>query len=130
VESRESGVEGGEESGFFGWLGRGTHNRDPGSSGPMKREGDATRQGAGREQAGKGAGREGSRQGVDMDYGVSFQHLTLLGADGPSRPGDLIFSSENPASWPSCRGDPRQFLLDSGRASAAMSEGTNHRTRM
>jgi len=88
----------------------------------MKREGDATRQKPGREQTGGG-----------MDYGVSFQHLTLLGADAPSGSGDLIFSSENPASWPSSvavRGDPRQFLLDSGRASAAASEGTNQRTRM
>ena len=62
-----------------GWPGRGTHNRDPGSSGPMKRAGDAT------------------WQGVDMDYGVSFQHLTLLGADAASGSGDLSFSSENPA---------------------------------
>jgi hypothetical protein len=48
VESRESGVEVLE----VGWPGRGTHNRDPGASGPMKREGDATRQKPGREQAG------------------------------------------------------------------------------
>jgi len=64
---------------------------------------------------------------------VSFQHLTLLGADAPSGSGDLIFSSEKPASWPSSvavRGDPRQFLLDSGRASATASEGTNQRTQM
>lgn len=37
----------------------------------MKREGNATWQGAG------------------MDYGVSFQHLTLLGADAASGSGDL-----------------------------------------
>jgi hypothetical protein len=52
VESRESGVvvvqgwwDQVEES---GWPARGTHNRDPGSSGPMKRGGNATWQGAGR----------------------------------------------------------------------------------
>jgi hypothetical protein len=50
-----------------------------------------------------------------MDYGVSFQHLTLLGADAPSGSGDLSFSSENPASWPSGRGGPAAVFARLGK---------------
>jgi hypothetical protein len=77
------------------------HNRDPGSSGPMKRRKDATGQGAAKV------------------HGVTFQHFIPFGRR--CYPGDQTFQLREIQP----RGYPRHFLLDSGRASPVMCSGAN-----
>jgi hypothetical protein len=90
-----------------GWPGRGTHNRDLGSNGPMKRDGNATWQGAGR-----------GRHGLWREFPAfdPFGRRCCLGVRGPQASAPKI----QPAGCGPAVGRTHGcFCSTPGRASAA-----------